>query len=90
MPKIVLASQFERKLRLFVKRNPKRKIAVQKALRFFQENPSHPSLNSEKLAGLSIWSVRIDRGNRLFYVKDGDETIFFAVGPHDLYRSIKK
>jgi Txe/YoeB family toxin of Txe-Axe toxin-antitoxin module len=88
MPTIVFHSSFEKRLKIFIKNNVKRKKGVQKTLRLFQIDTHHPSLNNEKLAGSDIWSIRIDKGNRLFYVKDGDNAIFFAVGPHDMYRVV--
>jgi Txe/YoeB family toxin of Txe-Axe toxin-antitoxin module len=63
--------------------------SFEKRLKIFTKNNiHHPSLNTEKLSGSDIWSIRIDQGNRLFYVKDGDDAIFFAVGSHDMYRMV--
>lgn len=57
----------------------------------FTKNPQHPSLRLEKLQGSKVWSIRVDRGNRLFFIwSDTDDTaIFFLVGPHDAYRKLE-
>lgn len=92
MPSIRLNPTFPKKLRAFTKNNYQKSEAVKKAFRLFQENPKHPSLNAEKLSGSDVWTIRIDKGNRLFFVwsDEGNTAIFFLVGPHDAYRTMKK
>lgn len=92
MPTIRLVDSYSRSARKFTKNNLKRAATVKKALRLFQGNPKHPSLHIEKLSGRKIWTIRIDRGNRLFFTWSDkkDTAIFFFVGPHDSYRIIKK
>ncbi len=91
MPAIRLNPKFPRKLRAFVKGDPRKAKAVAKALRLFQENPQHQSLRIEKLSGSDTWTIRVDKGNRMFFVwgDDGNTAIFFLVGPHDMYRRVK-
>ena len=58
-----------------------------KAISLFISNPIHPSLNLEKLKGSKIWTIRIDRGNRIFFSWiDKKTALFIDIGPHDKYR----
>jgi mRNA-degrading endonuclease RelE of RelBE toxin-antitoxin system len=90
MPNIRLLPIFQNKLRKFTKRNEKLSNAVKITLRKFQDNQNHPSLHLEKLSGSDIWTIRIDRGNRLFFTwsETKDTAIFFHVGPHDAYKTM--
>lgn len=83
---------YERSFKKFIKGNSKLNEKVKKTLIRFSQNPQHPSLHLEKLSGSDIWTIRIDRGNRLFFVwsETQDTAIFFYVGPHDAYRKIEK
>lgn len=50
-------------------------------------NPNHPSLNLEKLKGSDYWTIRIDKGNRIFFKWiDKTEALFIDIGKHDKYR----
>ncbi len=58
-----------------------------KAVSLFVKNPKHPSLNLEKLKGSSFWTIRIDRGNRIFFSWINKTTaLFIDIGKHDKYR----
>jgi len=65
---------------------------VNEKLLFFEKYPTHPSFHLEKLIKTKIWSIRLNKGNRLFFVwnKTKDTAIFFFIGPHDAYRTIGK
>ena len=91
MPIIRFADSFSKSLRKFTKNNKKRTQAVKKALVLFQKNPRHPSLRTEKLKNSKDWTVRVDRGNRMFFrwSGKGDTAIFYFIGPHDAYK-VKK
>lgn len=75
----------------FTRRSQSRTIAIDESLRKFAKTPTHPSLHLEKLSGTDIWTIRIDKGNRMFFIwsSSGDTAIFFYVGPHDSYRKMK-
>ena len=90
MPNIRFDKTFTKSVRKFTKNNQSRSQAVKKALHLFQANPKHPSLNTEKLSGADIWSIRVDRGNRLFFVwsETNDLVIFFLAGKHDAYKNM--
>lgn len=71
----------------FLKNNPKLLKKTTKAISFFVNNPKHPGLNLEKLGGLDIWTIRIDKGNRIFFQWINESTaIFVDIGKHDKYK----
>ncbi len=90
MPSVRLIPRFESARKKFVKRNDHLSQRIEETLIRFITNPQHPSLHLEKLAGTSYWTIRIDQGNRLFFVwsDTGDTAIFFLVGPHDMYKKL--
>lgn len=90
MPFVRLTPRFESARRKFVRHNIKMSQQIQDALMRFAKNPQHPSLRLEKLQGSKVWTIRVDRGNRLFFIWSGagDTAIFFLVGPHDAYRKL--
>ncbi|HCM81868.1 MAG: hypothetical protein UV63_C0036G0013 [Microgenomates group bacterium GW2011_GWC1_43_11] len=92
MPKIYLNPKFHGTCKQFVRRNSARKRHVYKTLLCFRNNPSYPSLHIEKLSHSDIWTIRLDKGNRLFFFwnKTKDTAIFFFVGHHDAYKTIGK
>jgi plasmid maintenance system killer protein len=92
MPKIHLLSRFSKAYIKFAKDDKKRVAVVDKAFKLFEKDLEHPSLNLEKLRGSKTWTIRVDRGNRLFFEwsEKGDIAIFFFIGPHDSYRTFKK
>lgn len=71
----------------YLKGNPVKVEKVIKALTFFVNNPRHPSLNTEKLANSSVWTMRIDKGDRIFFAwKDDNTALLLDIGKHDKYR----
>lgn len=71
----------------FLKNNSKLANKAIKAILLFVKNPQHPSLNLEKLKGIKIWTIRIDKGNRIFfYWIDESKALFIDIGKHDKYR----
>ncbi len=84
---IRLSASYYRALKGFVKNNKINAENIKKALRLLKENPSHPSLNLEKLKGSQIWTIRIDKGNRIFFSWiDKTTALFLDIGKHDKYR----
>lgn len=78
---------YQRARNKFVLNNEKRGIALIKALDLFIHNPTNPSLNLEKLSGSKIWTIRIDKGNRIFFGWINNNTaLFLDIGKHDKYR----
>lgn len=71
----------------FLKNNVKLIDKTIKSIFLFVKNPQHPSLNLEKLKGTKIWTIRIDKGNRIFfYWIDESRALFIDIGKHDKYR----
>ena len=71
----------------FLKNNPILLKKTKKAVRIFIQNPNHPGLNLEKLKGSEFWTIRIDKGNRIFFVWiDKEAALFIDIGEHDKYR----
>lgn len=71
----------------FLKNNPNLLNKTIKAIALFVNNPKHPSLNLEKLQGSRCWTIRIDKGNRIFfYWIDESTALFIDIGKHDKYR----
>jgi hypothetical protein len=62
---------------------------AREAYRRFIENPAHPSLRFKLVhAVLPIYSVRISLDYRAVGVRDGDEMIWFWIGPHSEYERL--
>lgn len=71
----------------FLKNNPQRSENMIKTLSIFVQHPIHPSLHLEKLQNGPIWTIRIDKQNRIFFVWKTDNIMFLIdVGKHDKYR----
>lgn len=82
-----LSPNYLRSLKNFVKNNERNAEKIKKATTLFRHNPKHPGLNLEKLTGSSIWTIRIDKGNRIFfYWIDQSTVLFIDIGKHDKYR----
>ena len=84
---IKLSASYYRALKSFVKNNKRNAENIKKTLKILKENPHHPSLNLEKLSGSKIWTVRIDKSNRIFFFwVDGKTALLIDIGKHDRYR----
>ncbi len=71
----------------FLKNNPNLFNKTTKAIFLFVDNPKHPSLNLEKLKGSYYWTIRIDKGSRIFFIWINKTTaLFIDIGKHDKYR----
>lgn len=84
---IKLGASYLQALEKFVKNNRQNVLNTKKAVRLFENNPNYPSLHLEKLSGTKIWTIRIDKGNRIFlYFQGKDTALFIDIGKHDKYR----
>lgn len=71
----------------FLKNNRQLLDKTIKAILLFVKNPQHPSLNLEKLKGTKIWTIRVDKSNRIFFFWiDQSTALFIDIGKHDKYR----
>ncbi len=78
---------FIKQRRKFVKNNRSRFNDYSKTVRLFLKNPNHPSLHLEKLQHSPFWTIRVNKGDRIFFVwKNSDAVLFIDIGPHDKYR----
>ena len=55
-----------------------------------KQDPAHPSLRLEKLAGFDYWSVRVTREYRAVASRDEEGFVWFLIGKHDtVYESLR-
>ncbi len=92
MPKLKFQPSYVAAYKKFTKRDARRVIQIDNAITYFGTDPDHPSLHLERLSGTALWTIRVNRGTRMFFTwsESGDTAIFFFVGPHDTYRRIKR
>lgn len=84
---LLKTSRYEKEQIKFIKNNTKRANVLVKTLNKFAYNPTHPSLNLEKLGGTKVWTIRIDKGNRIFFSWiDKKTALLIDIGKHDKYR----
>ena len=63
---------------------PQIRNAAQKALQKFSVNPSHPSLQLERLkSDRRAWSVRVTRNFRAVARRYDDDWLWFWIGSHE-------
>ena len=87
MIKIKYSPKYLSERKKFLRNNSELLNKTIKALLVFVKNPKHPGLNLEKLKGSHVWTIRIDRGNRIFFSWIDKETaLFIDIGKHDKYR----
>lgn len=81
------SSHFLSERKKFVKNNPKRFEDYKKAVILFVSNPSHPSLNIEKLANTKgVYTIRLNKSDRIFFIRKKENiVIFIDIGKHDKY-----
>ena len=71
----------------YLKNNSKQVELVIAKIKLFLRNPHHPGLNLEKLKGSSVWTIRINKGDRIFfYWIKASQALFIDIGAHDKYR----
>ena len=84
MIRILYSSRYLSSRKKFLKNNPGLLNKTTKAISLFVKNSKHPSLNTEKLKGTPIWTMRIDRGDRIFFSWiDSNTALFIDIGEHD-------
>lgn len=87
MPNIQYSPRYLSSRKKFLRNNLELLAKTSKAVVLFSKNPKHPSLNLEKLKGSKIWTIRVDKGNRIFfYWIDQSTALFIDIGKHDKYK----
>ena len=87
MTKIQYSPKYLSERKKFLKNNSKLLNKTIKAISVFARNPQHPGLNLEKLGGTKIWTIRIDKANRIFFYWIDEKTaLLIDIGKHDKYR----
>lgn len=66
--------------------HPEVRTTANRAYKLFLRNPSHPGLNFKKVEGRNdIYSARVGRGYRALARVEGEEIVWFWIGPHSDY-----
>ena len=62
---------------------------ARQAYRLFEKNPRHPSLHFKKVhATEPIYSVWVSLDDRVLGIRDGEEIVWFWIGPYDEYERL--
>jgi hypothetical protein len=62
---------------------------AREAYRLFEQNPRHPSLHFKRAhSRKAIYSVRVNLDVRAVGIRDGDEMVWFWIGPHQEYEKL--
>ncbi|PIZ65066.1 cytotoxin [Candidatus Roizmanbacteria bacterium CG_4_9_14_0_2_um_filter_39_13] len=89
MIQVATTPHFKRSRNKYIKNSVKKAKQFLSALNAFRHNPSHPSLNVEKLINSDIWSMRINRSDWIFFAWINNETaLLLEIGHHDMYRKV--
>lgn len=86
--KITTVPRFDRALEKYTKNNQLRKYQVKKTLKLFIQNPAHPSLNTELLKNSDLWTLRINKSDRIFFlwIENNIHALLWDIGSHDKYK----
>lgn len=82
---IEISPEVDKELRKIKQKDSQLTKRIEKQLKFFSENPKHPSLRIHKLAGElnDLWSISITESIRLTYIQDGEIAYFIKIGKHE-------
>jgi hypothetical protein len=62
------------------------RLRAKRAYRLFRENPGHPGLNFKKVdVQNDVYSARVGIGYRALGKLDGEDIVWFWIGPHAEY-----
>lgn len=87
MIELKYSSKYLTERKKFLRNNSELLDKTIKALSIFVKNPKHPGLKLEKLKGSRVWTIRIDKGNRIFlFWLDKSTALLIDIGKHDKYR----
>lgn len=80
--------RYVRALAKYIKNSEKRKEEARRALKLFRESPSHPGLNTESLKNTDMWSIRVNKSDRIFFrwIEKNTHILLWDIGAHDKYK----
>mgnify|MGYP000246858979 CR=1 FL=1 len=62
---------------------------ARRAYELFEQNPQHPSLHFKKVHPTEpLYSARVSLNHRALGMRDGNEIVWFWIGPHDEYERL--
>ncbi len=84
---IIFAPKFDKRWKTLPRET---KDSARKAMTLFQENAFHPSLRLHDLSGKlrNLWSISIDRRNRIIFEVQKDTAILHSIGSHAIYGKV--
>lgn len=74
------------KLTKLYKKDPKLLNKIEKQIKLFESNTTHPSLRTHKLSGnyANRWSISVNKSVRMIYLIFPDDIAYFVdLGTHD-------
>lgn len=79
------SSNYERKFKKLVKRNPDLGAKVDKSLNLLVADRHYPSLRIHKIetTGETVWSISVDLKIRILFTYIEDGILLFDIGGHD-------
>jgi mRNA-degrading endonuclease YafQ of YafQ-DinJ toxin-antitoxin module len=89
MRRVLFASRFEKKLKVFHARHPEFSTAVEAAIIAIARDPQTPELKTHRLHGelAECFASRLSREYRIVFVLAADRVTFVDIGTHDdVYR----
>jgi mRNA-degrading endonuclease YafQ of YafQ-DinJ toxin-antitoxin module len=81
--RLILSSNFQRKLDKLLQKEPQLKNRINKTFRFMLSDLNYPALRLHKLSGTNIWSVSVDMENRIIFSWEKDGLFLLDIGSHD-------
>ncbi len=86
--KLEYSSHFLSERKKYIKNNSQRLEDYKKTVTLFLSNPTHPSLNIEKLRNAKgVFTIRLNKSDRIFFIWKEEKTVLFVdIGKHDKYR----
>jgi len=65
------------------------KLRAKRAYKLFRLNPAHPGLNFKKVDDQdNVYSARVGLGYRALAQMDGEDVVWFWIGPHAEYDTL--
>lgn len=81
--RLILSSNFQRKLDKLLQKEPQLKNRVNKTLRLMQTDLNYPALRLHKLSGTNIWSVSVDMEKRIVFSWEENGLFLLDIGKHN-------